>query len=55
MNNLSSYCGLVDARISAPDKDLPVPLNQKDLQNAQNATEVFMRGKNIGNNHVLLI
>ena len=25
MNNLSSYCGLVDARISASDKDLPVP------------------------------
>ena len=25
MNNLPSYCGLVDARISASDKDLPVP------------------------------
>ena len=24
MNNLSSYCGLVDARISASDKNLPV-------------------------------
>ena len=24
MNNMSSYCGLVDPRISAPDKDLPV-------------------------------
>ena len=24
MKNLSSYCGLVDARISASDKDLPV-------------------------------
>ena len=24
MNNLSSYCGLVDARMSASDKDLPV-------------------------------
>ena len=24
MNNLSSYCGLVDARISASEKDLPV-------------------------------
>ena len=24
MNNLSSYCGLVDAKISASDKDLPV-------------------------------
>ena len=25
MNNLSSYCGLVDVRINASDKDLPVP------------------------------
>ena len=24
INNLLSYCGLVDARISASDKDLPV-------------------------------
>ena len=24
MNNLLSYCGLVDARISASDNDLPV-------------------------------
>ena len=27
MNNLSSYCGLVDARIRASDKDLPVQHN----------------------------
>ena len=25
MNNPSSYCGLVDAKIRASDKDLPVP------------------------------
>ena len=25
MNNLLSYCGLVDVRINASDKDLPVP------------------------------
>ena len=25
MNNLSSYCGLVDAKIRVSDKDLPVP------------------------------
>jgi hypothetical protein len=25
MNNILSYCGLVDARISAPERDLPVP------------------------------
>ena len=24
MNNMSSYCGLVDAKIRASDKDLPV-------------------------------
>ena len=27
MNNLLSYCGLVDARISASEKDLSVPSN----------------------------
>jgi hypothetical protein len=27
MNNLSSYCGLVDAKIRASDKDLPVTLS----------------------------
>ena len=27
MNNLSSYCGLVDTKIRASDKDLPVSLN----------------------------
>ena len=26
MCNLLSYCGLVDARISASEKDLPVPV-----------------------------
>ena len=25
MNNLLSYCGLVDANLRASDKDLPVP------------------------------
>ena len=28
MNNLSSYCGLVDAKIRASYKDLPVQENQ---------------------------
>ena len=27
MNNLASYCGLVDAKIRAYDKDLPVLLS----------------------------
>ena len=29
MNNCFSYCGLVDPRISASDKDLPVSINFK--------------------------
>ena len=29
MNNLLSYCGLVDAKIRASDKDLPVILNSE--------------------------
>ena len=28
MNNLSSYCGLVDAKIRASYKDLPVEIKQ---------------------------
>ena len=33
MNNLSSYCGLVDAKIRACDKDLPVPELVKKVYN----------------------
>ena len=34
MNNLSSYCGLVDAKIRAYDKDLPVPsFNKQHIKN----------------------
>ena len=29
MNNLLSYCGLVDAKIRASDKDLPVQMLMK--------------------------
>ena len=29
MNNISSYCGLVDAKIKASDKDLPVLVNER--------------------------
>ena len=33
MNNLFTYCGLVDAKIRASDKDLPVILNNyRNLQ-----------------------
>jgi hypothetical protein len=31
MNNLLSYFGLVDARISASDKDLPVLFEKEDV------------------------
>ena len=42
MNNLSSYCGLADAKIRASDKDLPVPLNLTG-QNFQNHSDYLMR------------
>ena len=32
MNNLSSYCGLVDAKIRASDKDLPVTNKLEQLE-----------------------
>ena len=32
MNDLLSYCGLVDTRISASEKDLPVILRFFDLK-----------------------
>ena len=35
MNNLLSYCGLVDPRISASDKDLPVCYLKYLLNNFQ--------------------
>ena len=31
MNNLSSYCGLVDAEKRASDKDLPVVFNMETI------------------------
>ena len=36
MNNLLSYCGLVDARISASEKALPVPGNSINYNSAVN-------------------
>ena len=33
MNNLLSYCGLVDARISSSEKDLPVHGNEARAKN----------------------
>ena len=37
MNNLSSYCGLVDAKIRASDKDLPV----KQIFNLHSVAKVY--------------
>ena len=39
MNNLSSYCGLVDAKIRASDKDLPVPCKNSSVK----STQIFFR------------
>ena len=36
MNNLLSYCGLIDAKIRASDKDLP--LHHKQSENPKCAT-----------------
>ena len=35
MNNLSSYCGLVDVKIRASDKDLPVSSDLTDFSTRQ--------------------
>ena len=44
MNNLSSYCGLVDAKIRASDKDLPVqqqiPSSNKKQKAETTVTEI---------------
>ena len=40
MNNLLSYCGLVDARIRACDKDLPLPSNLTGNFNGQNCKDI---------------
>ena len=42
MNNLSSYCWLVDAKIRASDKDLPV----NKMKNLTKKTRIYQRKKN---------
>ena len=39
MNNLSSYCGLVDVKIRASDKDLPVSQDPSMIFNLENSSE----------------
>ena len=41
MNNLTSYCGLVDAQIRASDKDLPVPQKKKSTLGLKNYKKKF--------------
>ena len=45
MNNLLSYCGLVDAKIRASDKDLPVQMKndfkRPDIEQCVGWTDVL--------------
>ena len=45
MNNLLSYCGLVDARISASEKDLPVHVDNIRLKNILECWQMKMQRK----------
>ena len=40
MNNLLSYCGLVDARITGSDKDLPVRKQKTKPQKTRQTTKL---------------
>ena len=43
MNNLSSYCGLVDAKIRASDKDLPVmDLDQLEQNRINSLIRIYL-------------
>ena len=42
MNNLLSYCGLVDARISASEKDLPVTDSLSFIYSAHSFYWIFL-------------
>ena len=48
MNNLSSYCGLVDAKIRASDKDLPV-IKKEKKKSVKMTTETNGNGIHITN------
>ena len=46
MNNLLSYCGLVYVKISASDKDLPVPTVRKNCSsNRENILKLDAEGR----------
>ena len=40
MNNLLSYCGLVDARISASEKDLPVRVQYIKIPSSEHVENI---------------
>ena len=42
MNNLSSYCGLVDAKIRASDEDLPVSQTRKYADKYKNVVACYI-------------
>ena len=44
MKNLSSYCGLTDARMRASEKDLPVPRCTVCLKKDRNSFFIFLYG-----------
>ena len=57
MNNLSSYCGLADSRISASDKNLPVrKINEDFLNLVKTQLQEYKNAplKNISNHCVVL-
>ena len=46
MNNMSSYCGLVDAKIRASDKDLPVPHSNFDVCSDRDRLKILGENEN---------
>ena len=44
MNNLLSYCGLVEVRINASEKDLPVCKKMESTQAYEKYDYIHMRG-----------
>ena len=48
MNNLLSYCGLFDARISASEKDLPV---KESFENCKSFKVLFINRRKTGQLH----
>ena len=54
MNNMSSYCGLVDAKIRASDKDIPVLSMKINMILYVNCDDTYVL-VNLQYNQILLI